>query len=310
MSSRKITLLSLIGILLIVYILQITFDSKGKIKEVKPDTPITKIEIQTEGKENIILEKQNGDWILNSGHPANNDIADYILASLDDIKIIDTVSKTSNEKDLQQYGFNKNSGTALHPVNVTGYSAEGQIVQKITVGKTSTTGNQTYIKFDGKKEIYLVSGNLIIPFTLGEKDILDFTLYSIKTNEVYKIEKYNGERTEGNLEFLFEKTGEVAEAEWNSSVPVDGSKIENWLRSVEILSADQWIEEFDSFNPSDKPDLTYVISAAGKDIEIRFFGINEESGNVICMCSENKYFPCIITKETAEKYLKSAEDFK
>ena len=58
MSSRKITLLSLIGILLIIYILQLTFDSKGKIKEVKPKTPITKIEIEQTGNNHLLLEKK------------------------------------------------------------------------------------------------------------------------------------------------------------------------------------------------------------------------------------------------------------
>lgn len=303
MSSRKITLLSLIGILLTIYILQLTFDSKGKIKEVKPRTPITKIEIDQADKNHLFLEKQKENWILNSKHPANTDIADYILASLDDIKIIDTVSKSSNENDLEKYGL-------ANPIIVTGWATDDTQVQKIHVGKTSSTGNQTYIRFAGKKEIYLVSGNLIIPFNLTEKDLLDFTLYSIKTNEVYKVEKYSGDTDSGNLDFRFEKTGEVAEAFWScENETVDGTKIENWLRGIEILSADKWIEEFDYFNPSTKPDITFILSAAGRDIKLSFYEDNNAPDSIICLCSEDGTFPCYIARSTYEKYLKSLSDF-
>lgn len=304
MSSRKITLLSLIGILLVIYILQLTFDSKGKIKEVKPKVAITKIEIKKADKKDLTLEKQDENWLVNSKHPANSEIADYILAAIDDIKIIDTVSKTSNEAELEKYGFS-------NPFYVSGYSASGEIVQKIIVGKTTTTGNQTYIKFDNKKEIYLVSGNLIIPFNVKENDILDFTLYSIKTNEVYKLEKYNGENKTENLEFVFEKTGEVAETAWSClSKTVDGTKIESWLRTIEILSAEGWIEDFDKIDPLTKPDLTYIISAAGKDIILTFSGLSDESDSIVCSCSENGFFPSYISRTTAEKYLKSLSDFE
>lgn len=303
MSSRKITLLSLIGILLIIYILQLTFDSKGKIKEVKPKTPITKIEIEQTDKNHLLLEKKKESWILNSKHPANTDIADYILASLDDIKIIDTVSKSSNENELEKYGL-------VNPIVVTGWATDDTQVQKIYVGKTSSTGNQTYIKFADKKEILLVSGNLVIPFNLSENDLLDFTLYSIKTAEVYKIEKYNGDTDSGNLDFRFEKTGEVAEAFWScENETVDGTKIENWLRGIEILSADKWIEEFDYFNPSTKPDITYILSAAGRDIKVRFYEDNDNSDSIICLCSEEGTFPCYIARSTYEKYLKTISDF-
>ena len=98
MSSRKITLLSLIGILLIIYILQLTFDSKGKIKEVKPKTPITKIEIEQTGNNHLLLKKRKKSWILNHKTSCKYRYADYILASLEIIKIIDTVSKSYQMK--------------------------------------------------------------------------------------------------------------------------------------------------------------------------------------------------------------------
>lgn len=295
MSSRKITLLSLIGILLTIYILQLTFDTKGKIKEIKPKTPVSKIEI-INSKENIILEKKNNDWIVNSVHPANTDIADYVLASLDDIKIIDTVSKSGKKEDLQKYGFDKS-------ISVSGYSFTGDLVQKISIGKTSTTGNQTYIQIGNKKEIYLVSGNLIIPFNLTEKDFLDYTLYSFKFNEVYKIEKFNGEIAEKNLEFAVEKTGEVAESKWNSStLNINGAKIEEWLKSIESISAAEWIEDFENFDINSEPQFSFIISAAGRDIELKFFNVKNHSGLPVCICSESNNFPCYISPASAEKF--------
>lgn len=294
MNTKKITLLSLIGLLTIIYILQLTFDSKGKIKEVKPKIPITKIEV-INSKNQFTLQKENDNWIVDS-LPANTEIAEYVLSSLDNIKIIDTVSKNPTQDELTKYGFD-------NLINVSGYSIDEKLVQKIQVGKTSSTGNQTYIKLDGKKSIYLVSGNLIIPFNLSSNELLDYTLYSTNPDEIYKIQKYDGERAEENLDFTIEKTGEVAQVAWTvNGQSVLDEQIESWLRAIESLTALEWIEDFDELNIAANPDLTFVISAAGRDIVNEFYFIEGDDNRAICICSENGY-PCYVARSSVQKYL-------
>ncbi len=301
MSVKKIILISLTGILFITYIIQLKLNSKTSVKQIKTKTAIEKIQISNY-KGNISLSKENENWQINSKFPANKELCEYILEQLSNVKILDTVSKTSNEADIEKYGFN-------NPIQVTGFSSQNQEVQKIIIGKTSTTGNQTYVKFKNENEIYLASGNLVLAFNISENDISDFTLYSVLPNDIYKIAKYNGEVSEINKEFELEKTGELASVNWNvNGNPISPEKIEDWIATISFLNASEWIEDFDNLQ-NQTNDLTIVLGAAGIDITISLYNTFEQEEKVLCICSANPY-PCYISKTDADNFIKSLSDFE
>lgn len=291
MTIRKITLLSLIGILLTVHIFQICFSNKGSVKEITAKG-IPEIIILQNHNASFELCKKEGMWLLNNKHPAKGEFADYISKCLCEIKVIETVSKNPKAADLEKYDL-------ANPVVATATTATGTVIQKILVGKSSTTGNQTYIKFADKKEIYLISGNLKSFLEITPSELADFTLYSVKPDEIYKVEKYSA----GNLVYNLEKTGEEASVEWKVVNTSDEEKfkdinIQSWVSSISSLSAEQWIEDFDILDVDAMPDSIFVIGAAGRDITVKLFNIDEEK--TVCICSENSY-PCYISKESAEK---------
>lgn len=303
MSVKKIILLSLTGFLIVVHIFQLYFEPHAVVKEIKPNAAVTTLGISNH-KGEIRLSKNGDDWVLNSNHPANREMAAYLLSTFENLKIIETVKKSATDEELDKYGLN-------NPIIVTGYSSNNEQIQKLFIGKTTSTANQTYIKLDSSKEVYLASGNLILAFDFAEENLLDYTLYSFKTSEAYKIQKYNGKVVPENLDFIIEKTGEVAETKWACpDSKINETKIEGWLRSVESLTASEWIDDFESLDMNAAPDLVYIISAAGKDIKIEFYGINEDKEEVIVRCSESNDFPCLVSKSKVEKYLKSISDFE
>ena len=206
MSKRKIFLISSILILAVTYIFQLTFSAAGKIKEIKIKEIPDSILIENK-KEKIELTKLDGNWFTNDKLPVKKD-------TVSNIKVIDTVSKSNSEIEFSKYGLSE-------PVIVSLFFNKKPI-QKILVGKTSSTGNQTYIKIDGKKEIYLATGNLNSIFGVTQNELLDMTLYSVKENEVFKVQLLEG--AENHNIFTAEKSGEIASFNWKITKADDASK--------------------------------------------------------------------------------------
>lgn len=292
MSVKKIVLVSLTGILFITYIFQLCFSVNASGKTVKPSAPASILTIEN-ARSRFTLSKNGDSFVLNSKVPANTDIAEYIFSSFENIHIIDSVAKTSDENILDKYGLKK-------PLTVHGYSSDNRPVQTLFIGKTTSTGNQTYIKFDSDDKIYLASGNLILAFNFSENDILDYTLYSFKTDDAYKIEAYSGKISESNKILSLEKTGEVASVAWtNFDKPCDFDAVQEWIKSIDTLKAEEWVEDIATVDAALVPDVTFVIGAAGRNITIKMF--NTDTDRVLCLCSENDYL-CYISNDSYSRF--------
>ena len=203
MTKRKIFLLSLIGVLAVTYIFQLIFASRGKITEIKVKGEIAKIEI-TNKEEKLDLTKNEDSWLISENLPAKAELIQTLSSTLSSIKVIDSIKKNPSPADFEKYGLT--SG-----ITVEGYSADSKKLVKLLIGKTSTTGNQTYIQLNDSKEILLVSLNLNDYFSITEKQLLDMTLYTTNANDIYKIAvTYSPSGA-----FTAEKAGEMADFKWN-----------------------------------------------------------------------------------------------
>lgn len=300
MNRRKIILLSLIAILSVTYIFQIVFSTSGKIKSFalkeKPD------QIIIQNKSGLIeLNKSNDLWLLSGDKPAKESGSKYIEDFISDIKTVDTVSKKSEQEQLDKYGLS-------NPITITA-SKGNKTLLKVLVGKTASTKNQTYIMFEGKKEIYLASGNFNSVFEISENELLDMTLYSVSENEVYKIQIYG---IENKLEFEAEKAGENANFAWKvtkgsadfTDDKIDQTKFAEWIKSISELKAENWADSFEM----EKENHKVVLYAGEKTITVKLYYISAAKENpVLCLCSENN-FPAEISGNNCDRLVSGYEN--
>lgn len=307
MTKRKIFLLSLIGVLAVTYIFQLIFASRGKITEIKVKGEIAKIEI-TNKEEKLDLTKNEDSWLISENLPAKAELVQTLSSTLSSIKVIDSIKKNPSPADFEKYGLT--SG-----ITVEGYSADSKKLVKLLIGKTSTTGNQTYIQLNDSKEILLVSLNLNDYFSITEKQLLDMTLYTINANDIYKIAvTYSPSGA-----FTAEKAGEMADFKWNvtgADLDVDltkfnSDKFQQWINSITELSASKWLTDF-NVSDTELDDSRYysiTIYAAEKEIKVDLYQVKADFGSEkLCICSENEYL-CEITADDVHRIVTELSNF-
>lgn len=307
MTKRKIFLLSLIAVLAVTYVFQLIFFSRGKIQEISVKDEIASVKIE-KGDTILNLTKNEDNYFIDEKLPAKAEAAGYIFENISSIKIIDTITKNPSENDFERYGL-------VSPVKVTAVASDNKTLRSITVGKTSSTGNQTYVQLDGKKEIYLVSGNFNSTFSASKDNLLDYILYKVNADEVYKIQvTYSTFGT-----FTAEKAGESANFKWSitqtdndvETEKFNSDKFADWVSSVTELKAEKWMTDF---NPSDSSldnsrYFSIIISAAGKDIHVDLYQIKADAGSEkLCICSENEFL-CTIAAEDVHRLVPELETF-
>lgn len=307
MTKRKIFLLSLIAVLAVTYVFQLVFSAKGKIQELTVKEEIASVKI-AKNDLTVSLNKNEDGYFIDEKLPAKQEAVKYIYDSISSVKVIDVISKNPSESDFERYGL-------LTPVTVTASSKDNKTLRSITVGKTSTTGNQTYIQIDGKKEICLVSGNLNSAFSASKDELLDYILYKVNADEIYKIQvKYSTFGT-----FTAEKAGESADFKWNitqtdNDIDKDkfnSDKFAQWVSSITELRAEKWMTDFnvqDSSLDSSRY-FSIIISAAGKDIHVDLYQIKADLGSEkLCICSENEFL-CTIAAEDVHRIIPELSTF-
>lgn len=307
MTKRKIFLLSLISVLAVTYIFQLVFASRAKISEISFKGELTKIEITAADTKNT-LSKQEESFFINDNLPAKTELSQSLFTTLQSIKVIDSVNKKPSQSDFEKYGL-------ASGMTVEGFSAENKKLIKLTIGKTSTTGNQTYIQLNDSKEVLLVSQDLNQIFSTSEKELLDMTLYSINENDIYKIAvTYSPSGS-----FTAEKAGEMADFKWNITgadnnvdlTKFNSDKFKNWISTITELSASKWLNNFNIADTELDESHYYsmTIFAAEKEIKIDLYQMKADLGSEkLCICSENEYL-CEITADDVSRIVTELKNF-
>ncbi len=120
---------------------EINYTLPKMTKFVKDD--LTKV---TYGDFNIT--KSDGIWYLPSGFELSDSMGSRILNELSNIKLIDKISETDNYK---KFGIEDSNKLNL-------YKNDRTLVE-LYIGKTSSTGNYTYVRFPGVKGVFSIRGN-------------------------------------------------------------------------------------------------------------------------------------------------------
>lgn len=173
--TRKIILLSSIAVLLVIYIFQISFLGKSKVKTVYTKEEIDSVEVTKNGEHILSLKKENEKWLMEN-FPAMENRANRIVNSVNEIKILSTVSYDLS--DLERYGL-----TDENAVKVVA-SSGGKVERTLYVGKDSVAGSQCYVRLDDEKKIYLAQGSLKSTFEVSADEIKE----KLKTENSQSVE--------------------------------------------------------------------------------------------------------------------------
>lgn len=293
MRTRKIVLLSAIAALVVVYVLQLVFSGGTAVKDFNlaesPDAlTITKgvdgtpIKIVKDGENWLVGEKQ---------YPADKNIIESLVNEVKNVKVLGTVSKSS---DNERYGLDDAN------VLIVKASKDGKDLRTLNVGKKASTSQQTYIQLDGSKEVLLASGNKESALGKSIEDMRDKGIYSVNVGDIMKISVAKPDES-----YSLEKTGEPPAWTLTSSNTnkIDVEKVSSWVGSITSLKAQSYAAE-DTKLPS-VADASVTLTAAGKDITVSVY--KAEESKYLCASNITPYV-FYLSSYTAEKYVKALKD--
>lgn len=162
--ARKMTLLSVIAVLLAVYIVQLVSSGRTNVKVFSVAENVDRIIVKNNGK--ILSVAKEGDgWFAGAlRKPCQLNRVNGLLKSASEVKVLGNVGSFS-DADAERYGL-------ANPIVVELYSGE-KTVRVLEVGKNTATGSQCYAKIDGKQAVWLVQGALKSTYEVSEDEIVE-----------------------------------------------------------------------------------------------------------------------------------------
>lgn len=173
------------------------------------------------GDSTITLSQSENKWLINGKYPADKNAVTGLEKKIKEMKILDLISK----KEF----YNKYDLTPDRATLVT-VSKGGKKLRELLIGKKSSTNRHTYMRIDGKPEVYLVSETFDREVNKTVDELRDKEILNIGKDSIEELEvSYRG-RT-----FLFTKKIEEKNPENETTKkgekgkPSKPEKIEKWV---------------------------------------------------------------------------------
>jgi hypothetical protein len=274
----------------------------------------------TKGEDRLEILKKKGRWVLNKEEfPADEKAIEKLEKAINEMEVIDLISKKPHYSryDLQDE-------KAIRVI----VTKDGVRWRDLLIGKKSSPGNQTYVKFSDRPEIYLVSGRLTDDFTKTVSELRDKVIFRVAKSGIDSFQLiYKGRR----LTFLKikEKVKDERAGDKGKEDDKKGKKpkeVEKWVyneyRGLQ-LNENTIDSIVNSFNPLKavafpdhnknslrNPTATVKLKAYNKDILLSIFGKSKDKEyHYLCTSSESP-FVFTMTKWDVEKYFVTIGDLK
>lgn len=303
MKTRKLVLLASCVILLAVCIIQGITGSISPVKTISTQESPDKIVIET-GNEKIELAVDGTEWLV--GHDnfkADKGSVQQMIKQLKEIKVLDKVGRLAGEEANAR--FNLEEGKAL----VVTATKAGKEIRVLRIGKTSTTGSQTYANIGGSKDVLLVSGNLISIFAKTEDGLKSKSVYTIEPSAVTEVTA-----TAGNKVFGVSRINlEDGSSSWSfagaySNEKIDASKVDSWVNQLSSLSAEAWISDSEPV-PSNKL-YSLIISSGQTKTTVDIYS-KKDGDKEKYICESNRTTHRFeISEATKNKFVKTSDNLK
>ncbi|MBQ9538674.1 MAG: DUF4340 domain-containing protein [Treponema sp.] len=323
---RKIVLLSCIAVLLCIYIVQLSLSSRTGIKSLPLESEIDVLTVQAASFE-VRLSLKDGRWFVSRGegqtdYEAARSIVDGMLSDIKELKLLATASRSVGT-DSARYGLDDGS-----KIVVTAYSG-GNPVRTLHVGKATSTNSQNYVQLDDDGAVYIVGAALHRDFDKQCDEIRSKSIYSLGDDE--KIEKISyvsyldenattlaflKEKAETDATDTDEESVSVSKAVWKlvagqleDSKEVDSDKVSNWVSSLSMLSASEWLDDNATIPEGYELESELSFTAGTKNCTTKLYSGKEgEEESYIVSCSETPYL-FKVASYVANRYKKNTSDF-
>ncbi len=303
MKMRKTILLAACAALLAVCIVQAIMSLKPPVEELTLSESPDKITITGAGLD-VLLTLEGNTWYVGSDNfSVSAADSGRILNAVKEIKVLDVIGKTGNEAMEERYELD-----AAKAITVTAFKAD-KTLRTITVGKTSSTGSQTYIALDGKKDILLAATNLRSAFDKSADDLRSKNVYSFSKNDITAVSVTQN----GSAWGAERHEGDGGAAEWSATgsaagTELDKDKTDSWVQQLASLLVSSWLENSAEL-PAEKAAEAEILTAADK-ATVSLYRV-EDGGDDSYYCTSNKTpHKFTLTKSAAEKFLKTADALK
>ena len=307
-AKTKTVLLSLIGLLLLIYILQLTLGSRSTVKTLKLSSEADSILIHKTGSEDILLSKEDDKWFVgNKKYAADQNKVQRLYEAVKEVKILNTAA-ASLGNDAARYGLDEGSVTTVTA------QKDGKEIRKIVAGKTTSSGIQSYVMLDGKDSVYVANGNIASIFSVSVEGLRSKAIYSLDENSIEAV-SYTGSDGSFTLNKSISGSGKNKTSQWNLTLnsvdekitQLDNAKVSEWISDLEELNCTSWANENIELPSSNEAVLT--LSRKGKtDISVTVHKI-ENASTYICSSSESPYI-FNLSKYSGEKIVKKLSDLQ
>jgi len=326
--TRKVILLSLIGVFLCIYILQLVFTGKSKIQNMTLDaTPDAMLVVKGSDTANasnsIRFAYENSTWVVGEKkYPADSTAAVKMAESLKSIKLLGVITRNPGAA-AEKYGLDGSSKLV-----VTAFK-DGKSVRTVTVGKDTTSGGQSYVQIDGKDTVYLADGALHSTFGIDLDGARSKEVYTVNADEIssVRVQKQKGAFTvqkivpkadlaaatkkddagKAEAPAPVQKKWELSQNAVDSGKEADDEKIDSWVKSLASLKVNSWAADSAAV-PFGEPEATVTVVANGKEYTVKVYKTSDQD-TFICSSSSTPYL-FNVSNYVAEKYTKSLADIE
>lgn len=299
MKTRKTVLLSCIGVLLVICIVQAIVLGRNPVKTIKTDETFDSITIEKDGGK-IEFTLEGSEWYVGSGnYKASQTDINNMTNNLKEIKILDKVARLSSDEANERYDLNEAKAIKVAALK------NGKLIREIKVGKSSSTGAQTYVAIDSSKEINLISGNLYSVFSKSEDSYRSKTVFEIKGTSVSSVKvstkSENWSVTKNDSEEISWTFGGSASGKEN-----DSSKVNTWIGQIVNCTASAWAD--DSKILSSQKDAEVQIESAEGNITIDIYSEEVDDKTKYLATSNQTPHKFELSESAAKRYIKSFRD--
>ncbi len=220
MSRKMLASLGIIAVLLLYISLK---DRRGSsdLPELKDWKESAGEIVIKKGGSAVTLSLKSDKWFVNGKYPADKNAVTGLEKKIKEIKVLDLISK----KEF----YSKYDLTPEKAVSVT-VSREGKKLRELLIGKKSSTNRHTYMRIDGKPEVYLVSGTFDREVNRSVDELRDKEILNIGKDSIEELGiSYKGRTFLFTKKLEEKKPGKDAEAKEKIDKPVKPEKVEKWV---------------------------------------------------------------------------------
>ncbi len=293
MSKRRIILLSVIGVLAVIFILQQIFLNISPVKKITlKETPDT-IAISSESFTTTIYRDDENNYSVGSKkYKAADFIAEDLFDSVKKITILSKLSSSASEADNERYGFEPSD-----VITVTA-SKNGKVLRTVQIGKKASTGNQTYIRLDGNNDTLLASTRLRDMYNIKEDAVRSKEVFMLNSADINSVTISKNGKTS-----IIERNQDGL---WTAGKDTNSAKVSGWIESIKDLDAEKWASDDTVIENS-----TNIVTIVCKDktILLELTPGAKKEDDWLCKSSTSSY--CFyISEAAASRLLKDVSKLK